>query len=600
MSITVDEDVLIINNNIQTDVINERTLNNGVSIDNVLLKDGGLTLNSTIQSTTTDSGALIVGGGIGVAKDVFMGNDLTVKNNTTIENILTLGAISPFSFPSSAGSLGQVLTMSTNGSLVFETPSGGGDPNAVLAPSVFGSDNRLVRTLGTIRNVEATAIEVSDDNDIFGVNSLTITGTGISTNGTSGALIVAGGVGISGNLNVVGDLTFDGALVGEVSTGSPETPSTSYLGEGESYTDTMVVLSNSNLEVGTWVDNTVTAVSDTGSTFNAFQGTGVNNAWYVGSDYRFTGLFLVVTTALASGQAPNLNYQYWNGTTWATHTFMSTQTAAPYDSFAKRGLEQAITQEFRIGIKGSELALKTLNGNNKYWVRFVINSTITTIPVLEQIKVHTNRLQVNTTGFVEYFGLSRPVLALPWGINLVRPLGGNSPNNSDLYVSDNLGVGAVENRFGNSVLDRVGFHSVLPGNMDTSFPLKFDIKFMVFDTDNGDIQFTVRWGYTGNGDNIYVSTGSAPTTGPNELSQTKLISMAGRSANTQYDETFILDISDLNTRKIGNDKDILWVIMERNGNAGADDFTEEMVIVQISAQYVKWCEGGYLSDYVIN
>jgi hypothetical protein len=182
---------------------------------------GGIVMISDATSSTdTSTGALLVSGGVGIAENINVGGNSLVSGDSNVNGILTLGSgTSGYSFPTETGSSGQILALSTTGSLIFTTS--GASPNAVNAPSPFGADNRLVKTQGVNRDLESTGITVSDTDDMSGLATLSVIGgatfggiltvsdTAQSTNSTTGAMVVTGGMGIGENLNLAGDLLVD-------------------------------------------------------------------------------------------------------------------------------------------------------------------------------------------------------------------------------------------------------------------------------------------------------------------------------------------------------------------------------------------------------
>lgn len=82
---------------------------------------------------------------------------------------------------SGAASDGQVLTADGLGGAAWADPSGsGGD---VTAASAFGTDNRLIRSDGTGKGVQASGIAVDDSDAVTGLASLGVTGN-ITVGGT--------------------------------------------------------------------------------------------------------------------------------------------------------------------------------------------------------------------------------------------------------------------------------------------------------------------------------------------------------------------------------------------------------------------------------
>jgi hypothetical protein len=228
-------------------------------------------------------------------------------------------------------------------------------------------------------------------------------------------------------------------------------------------------------------------------------------------------------------------------------------------------------------------------GVEYYWVRFRINSTVTTSPVIDQIKIHSNRTEINSDGWIEYFGKARPIDTLPWDAGLLEAAAA-SPSNQDLFLSDNLDVGRVENLFANGATDRIGFLSPLPLSIDTSSPIKFSWSVKTDDATAGDIDWVIRWGYVTDGGAIYSSQAAAPTTGPNEQS-ISISEAAPTTANTLMWYTVDLDISTMVSRREGGFGDTIFVSLQRTSG---DTHAGDVGLVAISANYVKWCEGGHV------
>jgi hypothetical protein len=169
---------------------NEYAGNFGIGLSNPAYKlhvIGSVGFTSVISSTSTTSGTLVVGGGVGI------GGSLYVSSASNISNvILNNGNI--------VGNLIGTATTSTN-------------LNVVLAGS-----NSNHQILFTPTSGSASGVAVSTNNTLFynpsanilSVSGLAITAGTASTSPTTGALVVAGGVGIGGSLYVSGDFTVNG------------------------------------------------------------------------------------------------------------------------------------------------------------------------------------------------------------------------------------------------------------------------------------------------------------------------------------------------------------------------------------------------------
>ena len=149
-----------------------------------------------------------------------------------------------------------------------------------------------------------------------------------------------------------------------------------------------------------------------------------------------------------------------------------------------------------------------------------------------------------------------------------------------------------ENRFENGTTDQQGFNIRLPYPLDTSAPIKLLLTFLGSSDTAGDARFVIRWAYTADGDSVYRTTTTAPTTGPNEQELIQLLTIS--AADTQMSQRIELDVSNMVSRRISGEGDLLWVSIERTGTHGDDTYGGYVVIVNMDAYYTKWNNGGHL------
>lgn len=196
---------------------------NNLTVDNFSTLGGTVKIASSSSSTSITTGALLVTGGVGITENLNIGNNLNVSGTTNINGLLNIsGGTSGYVFPAEAGNTGQILIISTAGTIIFEDEII--SANLVTAPSTFGSDNLMLKTSGVDRAIEATGITITDSNDITGIKDLTVinettvggifrvSGTQSSTDTTTGALLVTGGVGVVNNVNVANNLNIIGTF----------------------------------------------------------------------------------------------------------------------------------------------------------------------------------------------------------------------------------------------------------------------------------------------------------------------------------------------------------------------------------------------------
>lgn len=374
---------------------------------------------------------------------------------------------------------------------------------------------------------------------------------------------------------------------GELHVGSPQFPNESVFGEGDSYTRGMLLYT---YEAGTsaWNDVTTSAQSYTGSIFG-FPSNSADSAMYASSDLQRDGDYLKhygvkmqITTSADFGSG-GMVAEYWNGTSWTTFTFMVTEGNSPYLPIGQTlsGVSGSYQLRYNSNIVDDWVKNDPMGtGTNRYWARYRITSPVNQPMEWEQIKLHSNRFEINADGWIEYFGSSRPLNTLPWHFGL---LGRNTAlGNQTLFLGDNLSV-AFQYNLWNTNGDVVGFNSVVPLDMDTSTPIK--LRWAVRPASDGNVEWTVRWSWSNDGDTIYPSTVTAPTSAVNE----QVITTSGStSVGIQKWFGVDLDISNLRTRKTNGFPDVLWVSIERTTSDG------DLAGFAIDPEYLKWCEGGHV------
>ena len=153
-------------------------------------KTGSIRLADTVNATSTNTGALQLQGGAGIARDLFVGGNITVQGsiNATINGVVT---------SSTQIQITNDLASSTPQFLVFTAGSSG--YNALKTAANTGMTYIPSSGYHGINiNTPTATLHVNGSHIITGVTTVTNTTQSISTN--SGALQVAGGAGVGGNL----------------------------------------------------------------------------------------------------------------------------------------------------------------------------------------------------------------------------------------------------------------------------------------------------------------------------------------------------------------------------------------------------------------
>jgi len=349
----------------------------------------------------------------------------------------------------------------------------------------------------------------------------------------------------------------------------------------------------------TFVNATAAAKSTTGSTFG-IPGTNVDDALYISWDLndndlsdkkKFFGIRLDITQAAVLG-AGEIVIEAWNGSGWIWINTMSAQETGKklpftnYEIFQRTGLE-AIRFDGRLDsqwVKNDPASM----GIDQYWIRFRVATAISTQPVFEYLNIFPSHTHIGHDGWMNFHGKARPNKTISWDIGLLQAVA-PSPANRDVYLSDTLAVGRIENYFQAGQQGRIGMNTYLPFDIDTSCPILFRWVFLGTDNSTGTtVDWVVRWGWSADSDGVYPGT-SAPSTGPNE--QSISISTNLTTRRIQYSEVVELDISEMKSRRSAGNGDIFWLSIQRSGDT--DTYGGNVAMINVSPVYKAWNLGGH-------
>ena len=392
------------------------------------LLSGITTIGNTTDSASTDSGALIVNGGLGVNKNVTIGGDIFVAG---VINATVVGSISTAT-NLAGGATGAIPYQTAFGRTSFINPGAAG---TVLVSNGIGAQPNYQ-------------------------NTLTLAGNANATNTTSGALQVAGGVGIGRDLWVGGNVYTLGQQVITTATVNNYANQT-FLFAG---TDTAVSTSSGNITV--WNISTLQSVTNRGasttnalSIINATQSTGtasgaltVEGGIGIGGNLTVGGSLTVGTNSFGGSTG---TFSYLNitgaGTALAVTnnaTFGGNITATTVNVTSQSILQNvnaAITTVTTLTVTGDE----TVTGN--LGVQGTLNVTGTTVLSSAYL---SNDLGVqgnfNTTGTSKLVGAVYAGSNV--GIQGNLAVTGTSVLTGATTVNGNLGVAANLNVTGTTVL----------------------------------------------------------------------------------------------------------------------------------------------------
>jgi hypothetical protein len=554
-------------------------------------------------------------------------NDVAIFNPTVTAirgAYCQAGELNTFSFHASLGNIGTLIEITGSGSTGTLN-----DVNTIISTLTTGvsiKDLAVVDLLGAkllnmgtgieleggahvhmnslrIENASVDGVRVNDvgTNTILNLLSgVVLESTGFDFNFLSATCLATGTVSTSlNNLNFVDGAKIFGLLLdieeddegvtilGELHVGIAEKGAESTLGEGNSYTRGMLVYSETS--GGTFTDRSIEARSASSSSFT-FDGIGVDNAIYIASSLTGStsgdvlehyGIKTKVLTAAVMGTGSTI-IEYWNGTIWVELNGMEVDGNNSYYPHANNYFQHIGGHHIRYD---SALAIDSWTkndpmsgGTDYYWTRIRIVSGLTTAPIFEQFKLHTNRTEINGDGWVEYFGKARPIGQLPMSLSLGRPFEG-AMQSQDLYVSQNIGFGGLANKF-TATGDILGVYGFLPFDCDTSSPLILTWTGHPNTTDT--YVWAVRWAWVTDGDTITY-------TEPAPITNSRSITITGASTVDEIITFEVpLDVSNMVSRREVGFGDEIWISIQpttlpANFTLGPSQIT-----------YTKWSEGGHI------
>jgi hypothetical protein len=181
--------------------------------DNIqLTASGNVSVTGARESTDKSSGAFVVNGGVGIAKNVNIGGATTVNGVTTIVNS-TDSSSSGTGALTVAGGVGIAKNLYVDGVI---RPNDGTSYGIQFRPDPGGggSDTASIRYYPISGEQCVLDLTVTNDyEDMINLNSsgpVNVINSGDSSSSGSGALVVSGGVGIAKTLNVGNNLNVGG------------------------------------------------------------------------------------------------------------------------------------------------------------------------------------------------------------------------------------------------------------------------------------------------------------------------------------------------------------------------------------------------------
>ena len=178
-------------------------------IDSINLTASGIvSFTNTTDSTSSTTGAVIISGGVGIAKSLFVGNNVTIGGTVTYEDVTNVDSVGIITAQTgvivTAGRGVQITAGGLNVAAGVGTFKGvlNADAEVTAAGGVDVAGGLKVGAASTLAAVSSSGV-------------VNLTNTTDSTSSTTGALIISGGVGIAKSLFVGNNVTIGGTLTYE-------------------------------------------------------------------------------------------------------------------------------------------------------------------------------------------------------------------------------------------------------------------------------------------------------------------------------------------------------------------------------------------------
>lgn len=478
-----------------------------------------------------------------------------------------------------------------------------------------GSDFRIEDFLGAFANQQTlVSTNPSGEPNFIGILWLNTRDDLINLDLTSaGNLPQERGINLSETINDVRSIFF-----GEVVVGTNTVPSALAIGNGDSDTNGMVVFTYDST-TGISTDETSDAKLNDSNTFTALPPTpAAGDCLYIGgSDWEYPGISELITTSIVVGGTglitDALVWEYWNGTVWTTLPLMVTLGEAPYTNHSNEtfaigdGVSTDTLYNYRFGDILSLWSSSTVTTPSitlpagvadvsRYYIRARVLTAgavsgaaeITTLPVVNQIKLHTNHTLIDKDGFVEFFGDARPrkEVHIPNASLLDTKITGESPADAftlELSTSPyEISARLVNCRFRENELNTQAFSWAPELSIDTSEPIR--VKLELFGGPSGNVVFFCNY--------VFIDTDDVGDGTPTAISQTSgdVVTAVSSVGNGKFEVVLTLDVTTLKS-----ETSVIWFKLGRNTSNGSDTYGSSVYLMNIHLEYISWAFGGHFT-----
>ena len=325
--------------------------------------------------------------------------------------------------------------------------------------------------------------------------------------------------------------------------------------------------------------------SDNGSVTGMFNGTSSGNYILLASHNIFEGVKVKYDT-LGTVEPANIVAESYQDdiNTWVTTSCMATNSSYPFRSTAWN-ISQHITEQIFFGFnpltvdEENPWTTQTFNINgvnyeNYYWSRCRITSDITLDPIVQQIKLHTDRIEHEALGIFK-FGRARSPKLLVSSLSSTITNALEDPSNRDIEYTTTFTADTTNNRLQHLRDDGFGIVATREFGIDSSIPLVVAVSYYVEGTDTGVVEFTIKGSQVGDG---YVYDGNNAS---NDYTVTDEVLV--NSNEIRRTVQALIPINELDS-----DSAVLIEVSRLGSSSAVDTLADDIVVTNVSVTGYVW------------
>jgi hypothetical protein len=320
-------------------------------------------------------------------------------------------------------------------------------------------------------------------------------------------------------------------------------------------------------------------MSDNGSVTGMFGGTTAGSYLLIASTEPAEGQ-KVKYDALATVEPGNVLGQAFISDLagWQSAPRMGTNASPPYNSNAWE-ISKHLSEQIFYGFNPLTRDLPdqwlentfTINGvdSTAFFSRLIVISPISGDPQVEQIKIHTDRIEVEAGGIFKYGRARSPV-----ELNLDVKESTTAPRDGTFTLTPQSDVKGKKNRFQAGATDRVVYSMERVWGLDTSVPIVLEIGYFVDGPATGTLEFTVEISQVKNG---FVFDGTEPY-----LTDTLTIPIPSAIDEVQQTLDILVPVQELSSNAT------VFVTLTRAAGQGGDNLAQDIIVTLERAFGYSW------------